>query len=267
MSEETTCPTCGDDSFETRRATKIHHARAHDERLVETDVCEECGETYEPTRQNQQYCSRKCQGAARKQRIEKTCPHCGESFEVRPSEQRLTYCSRECQRRDHRITMTCEECGDTVEIQQCEKDRRRFCSADCRYEAHGGWGDGPRSQTCEACGRTFQRYEVGPYCSHACRYETQRKRPRPDDPNALLHELYVTDDHNWRETWLRFNAAREGDYWTKRAVKDRLKELDIFREQSKHYGNAVDADPDVVGPDTPDGDDSWREYYRGESDD
>lgn len=58
--DETTCPTCGDDDFDTKRARNIHHSRAHGESLaVEETTCEECGDRFEyyPSAKLGIYCS------------------------------------------------------------------------------------------------------------------------------------------------------------------------------------------------------------------
>jgi len=259
------CPTC-DNVFGTERAMKIHHTKAHDERLIDEKSCKECDETYEPTRTDQQYCSTDCAGNAQVEYVAKTCPHCEGTFEVPPCESGLIHCSLECRYNARRETLTCANCAETFTVGQHAADRRQYCSNDCKYDDLGGWGEGPPSRRCEACGRTYWRYEDGTYCSVACRAERQRTDSRPDDLDAHLRELYAADDHNLRETWLRLNAARDDEYRPRKTVRARLKALGIFNTSLAKQLRYGDVETDTS--DAPDGDDSWRAYYRrGGSDD
>ena len=64
-------------------------------------LCEVCGEAFSVPRRSiargqGRFCSRSCQGAARRRRVEVTCRTCGQPFEVRVCEGETLYCSWEC---------------------------------------------------------------------------------------------------------------------------------------------------------------------------
>lgn len=68
-----------------------------------TIICDRCGKPFErwPSHVHEDqpnYCSPKCQNAARRERVTVTCQTCGEEFELAPSRIRESgnYCSPEC---------------------------------------------------------------------------------------------------------------------------------------------------------------------------
>lgn len=63
LGEQTKCPTCDDDSFDTVGAMRIHHTKAHGESLItETSVCEQCGDEFEylPKDSEGRFCGSEC---------------------------------------------------------------------------------------------------------------------------------------------------------------------------------------------------------------
>ncbi len=70
------------------------------------------------------------------------CELCGKEFEVYPSEirKRRRFCSGVCSYKAHvprlsrrrRITKECEVCGMPFEVLFCKKEKRRFCSNECK---------------------------------------------------------------------------------------------------------------------------------------
>ena len=111
FAEDTTCPTCGRDDFESKTGMRSHHSRIHGESLcVVQRNCKECGKKFETRRTDVnrgrgKYCSIQCANSSidsypnSVRRIKRLCLECNDSFSVIPS--RLEYgsaefCSREC---------------------------------------------------------------------------------------------------------------------------------------------------------------------------
>jgi len=121
-----------------------------------TLVCKVCQKEYLQTRKNQQFCSRKCYGEYRHQvaisgnhpfaRIigtKKICPVCGIKY-TEPKNRISRTCSRKCWsilmhgennvKYKPKIKVTCKQCGKELEIQPCLKNRKHFCSDECKYK-------------------------------------------------------------------------------------------------------------------------------------
>lgn len=233
VADSASCPTCNRE-FENRHGMRIHHATAHGESLVQRTA---------------------------------TCDHCGESFEVSAGSTGV-YCSNECNAKGlrNRVVIECEYCGDEFEAEaKVAEGGRKYCSLDC-------YGASMRDRTdrvCEGCGREFGVYNSAGirYCSRACMAEDRTSKPRPDDFDGLLWLLYVYEDHNVRDTWLRVNANRE-EWVVQDEVRERLRENDWMKPGgAPKYGDLSFDDLDVDGPDAPAGDDTWQKYQydRGES--
>jgi len=112
------CPTCTD-TFPTRKAMKVHHARSHDETLSD---------------------------------VERTCEVCGDKFEVKPYRVRNgrgNFCSLSCfgeWQSEHNNgennpawkgeTSECDNCGEVFHVQPHRKEVGwgRFCDNECYYE-------------------------------------------------------------------------------------------------------------------------------------
>jgi len=121
------CPTC-DNVVNTSLGLKQHHAKVHDESLVEYTECQWCGDEFhvKPS-QLGHFCSRECQMERRK----------SEGLEARK----------------RRVTLVCETCGDAFEVPQSSADVRTHCSMDCyRADSNG------KVLQCEQCGDEFYRW-------------------------------------------------------------------------------------------------------------
>lgn len=227
MSTATTCPTCGRDDFENRHGMCIHHKLAHGESLTrETTTCNYCGDEFEvPAGSTGQYCSKACHAESMQDRVEIECHHCGDPFEAEAKE---------------------------------AADGRKFCSHDC----YGASLEERDEYVCASCGRDYSVYQSAGirYCSRACMFEARTSKPRPDDRDGLLWVLYVYEDNNARETWLRANAHTD-EWLTKAAVRDRLHENGWIAPGGRP--KYADLTWDDVGVDPPDdGDATWRKYTR-----
>lgn len=225
------CPTC-DKTFKNEHGKNIHHATAHGESLVER----------EPT----------------------TCDHCGETF-VPGQADKGAYCSRECWHAasTNRVELACETCGDAFEVKAHKRDQRQYCSRECYWET--------LSETeiieCGGCGRTIEvptAHELA-HCSRACMAEARTGAPRPDDPDGLLWVLYVYEDHNARQTWLRANAARPDDaeWLTRESVEERLRENDWMAGGRRPKYADLTIEDIGLEPVDDGGVDAWQKHYRG----
>lgn len=234
-SDGATCPTCGE-TFKNRHGMRIHHATAHDESLVEREAttCEHCGTSFTPTASGKgRYCSRDCWHAAATNRVDLTCAACGDTFEVK----------------GHKV------------------DDRAYCSRECY------WDDQRETETitCNGCGRTITvstTHEIE-HCSRACMAEDRTSAPRPADLDGVLWVLYVYEDHNARETWLRANAARSDDaeWLTEDDVKQRLRENDWMAGGSRPKYADLTIEDVGLSRDEDASDERWQKFYRqgGES--
>ncbi|MFC7323306.1 hypothetical protein ACFQMF_01800 [Halorubrum rutilum] len=220
-----------EETFDTQQGMRIHHVRVHDERVVEMETCDYCGEEFEPgAGSTGTYCSVECSSRARSSRVTLTCEHCGKEFELAPS----------------------------------EAEGRRYCSTNCYGEATNT----TEVRTCP-CGTTFRVRPDDDQraCCHPCEGEIRTSKPRPDDLEALLWLLYVYEDHNMRQTHKRVNHHRDRDErLTRDAVSDRLIEMGVHANQAQEIARRA---TDRPASEAPDGDDSWKRYQqgRGEADD
>jgi CRISPR-associated endoribonuclease Cas6 len=86
--ENGVCPTCDRDGFKNAQGVRQHHARVHDERLLDERTCPNCRETFEvPLWKAKKFCGRGCSNEFRgKGKLEtRSCDWCGLSLETWPS--------------------------------------------------------------------------------------------------------------------------------------------------------------------------------------
>ena len=207
------CPTCGRDDFSRQRDMRVHHTKAHGERLVDLATCENCGDHFEPHSDcENRYCSLDCAYEDRITQVEKTCERCGDEFTVTQSDSDQKYCSRECYARSLRTTNTIE---------------------------------------CEGCGAVVKRINSrgNSYCSNACFAETRCSRPRPDDLEMLAWLLYEYEENTLKETYKRINCIRNESV-DRDEVSDILSDLGVLgkspadRLRRRVENGHIDADLD-----------------------
>lgn len=213
--EDHPCPTCGK-GHPSQQVMRIHHARAHGERLVDLETCNHCGDTFEPESGSEgKYCSLECVGAANSTQLQKECIRCSATFTVPP----------------------------------CDDDQQ-YCSQDCYLDGLRG-----RSRIeCSGCGMTFQRYPSqgsNQYCSSACYGEAKTTRPRPDSLEMLAWLLYEYEDNTLRETYKRINVVRD-DHVPHDEVREILHDLEVLQvshpDQIRKMVRNGEIDPDTISP-------------------
>ena len=217
-----------DETFDTQQGMRIHHVRVHGERVVDTAICDHCGDEFEPgDGSTGKYCSIECSAHSRSKQVTLTCEHCGDEFELPPS----------------------------------EAEGRQYCSIDCYGEA----SNETELRTCP-CGIKFRVAPDSDQeaCSRPCEAEIRTSRPRPDDVEMLLWLLYVYEDNTIVETQKRLNhhLSEEGRL-SQVEVKERLFEMGVHKNQV-HL--AAQKAADATEREAPTGDDSYKKYQRGEAD-
>lgn len=148
VEEDTTCPTCERDDFETEKGMKIHHTLKHRESISGFEfVCDACGNTmYDEENKEQKYhfCDRDCYDDwATKEKITLVCNECSENFDVHECESHRKFCTDECYwdslngitGEDHprwvdRIEKVCNYCEEDFKVRPCE-EYRQHCSREC----------------------------------------------------------------------------------------------------------------------------------------
>lgn len=157
------CPSC-DDSFNSIRGMKIHHALAHDESIAGVDViCEWCDDKFSVTKDREdsaRFCSLKCRGEWQSEHIR------GENHH-----------------RYSRTTKDCEWCGESYEAQQYRADDARFCSLHCWAHFYGDKNGGshrsvdPISKPCDHCGVELELlpFKLDYFDHHFCDIDCRSK--------------------------------------------------------------------------------------------
>lgn len=163
-------------TFNSRKGMKIHHAKEHGERIVDTRECEECDGEYEPESDTQKYCSSGCRVESQREQVELTCPNCDDEFSVKPSAaDDRTYCSMDCRSEHGKISLTCDQCDETFTTYRSRSDTARFCSAACK-RTYGNQASAQLTRdrvtlTCEVCEAEFERKRSEARTARFCSYE------------------------------------------------------------------------------------------------
>jgi len=162
-------------------------------------VCQYCHKEFTNAKKDKPYCSAKCAGLARRNRVKKNCDFCGKEIEVTKYKtyiQKLFYCNHNC-RTEHlkelmcgkenpnyeRIEYFCDGCGKEIMLvpYKLKTQKHVFCSNECFKKNIGKFYAGKNNHNyrkekaiCNACGKVFERipselkkYE-NVYCSRKC---------------------------------------------------------------------------------------------------
>lgn len=165
-------------------------------RKTEAATCAHCGNAFSTRvdsgrRGGPRYCSRRCWGDARRQRVTTSCDQCGKAFNVIParatggSASIARFCSAAChdaaRRRWAVLTCPAPGCGKTFQVARGQSLKgRRFCSVGCAHRKQVA------ERACEHCGRPFSTarrgaVDPGRFCSSSCaglsrrRFERERR--------------------------------------------------------------------------------------------
>jgi hypothetical protein len=218
VSDDVVCTWDGcDRTFETTRAMRIHHRHVHGE-PEHGRHCEHCDELFTPKVESQTHCSTACYSAA------------------------------------HRETLTCEQCGEAFDVPQSMADERVYCSQQCKFDGHGGWGEGRSRAYCDHCGKHFNTYEPDErrFCSQRCRGEGISNRD-PTDLREFVVTAYVAEDNDLEDTYRRALGYFDT---TKDEIRELLVEMNLFAQADRVRLERVDAssvgetDPDDFGDPT-----------------
>lgn len=133
------------------RSCYLEHSPLKKDRPAKT--CPQCGKEF--VGRNAVHCSRACQEAAQRTRVERKCIVCGKAFEAVPSsiaKGHGRYCSQACARtlqKQQRIQYTCLHCGRQFEVIPSDLNYRtpRFCSATCSRKHVGETGPETRMRS------------------------------------------------------------------------------------------------------------------------
>lgn len=135
-------------------------------------VCAHCGATFhvnEYRRETARFCSRTCQGLARRA-PDGPCLTCGVPVRKTRSDPDRQYCSITCRDAGRRVTKPCQVCNAPMSLKRSEALNRYFCSRKCMQRA---WG-------CAFCALIRPADRRGSeHCSERC---------------ALLHRLELEGD-------------------------------------------------------------------------
>lgn len=262
------CPTCGDDGFESVKAMKIHHARAHGESIagVETD-CPECGDTFTvrpyelDDSEDGPFCSKDCYAEWKQEPVTLTCETCGDEFTVPPRWEDRRFCSRACfgewnsgENHPHweggTVTVECLACGDELERKRNRATGKNFCDKQCESEwktgrfagdGHPRWGGGKRTVMCDWCGDETEKWPSSidglNFCSTECngKHLSQRQQGAANPVWNGGRDFYTAIRRNLStRSWDSIAAdAREADKYQCQLCGE--SQSDIGRKLDTHH--------------------------------
>jgi len=132
MKTKITCPTCGDDSFDSETNMKIHHTKVHGESIAkDTATCEVCEATFEyypDSDEAGRFCSGSCRDIFLSECSLNEHPRAGQEHDEETI-QKISE-KKQGQGRVERVESVCEVCGDTF-VHRSTVDRV-VCSGGCR---------------------------------------------------------------------------------------------------------------------------------------
>lgn len=239
------CPACGRSDFKNKQGLKIHHAKAHDERIRTVKECENCGESFEQNHDTQEYCSVKCVHEMQKNRVVVECEYCGGEIErpeshVQRSESH--YCSNECRRGESEIR-NCAYCGSEVRVRKSNLDLdNHYCDQECMAAGF----DTQVKVECAECGDAFNRRKSKSerynkhFCSTVCLSEYRKTGEEKPCANCG-EQVYRTPfhDNHFDNTFCsqackqEYHTGEDHPSWNSRTVKCWNCEKVIIRKKSR----------------------------------
>lgn len=180
--------------------------------------CPQCGNDFlvrADHEHKRHYCSYKCKGLARRGQpivdptfLVTNCARCGTQFKARSPAAK--FCSIACREAESAIELKCLNCDKPYMVKPSHKDRRRYCSIQCRDTVKKE--NALVHRDCGHCGKDFEatRYKDIKYCSKRCARlgmaETKRSeggggylnqqgyRVISKESKQMLHHRYVVEE-------------------------------------------------------------------------
>jgi len=194
------CPTCGEDTYFSKRGVKLHHKMVHDESLGGMLVtCDWCGKDHrrQPSiakAREHNFCT-------------KDCFYEWQRENAPVGEEHWDYTSK---------IIECDNCGSEIERSPSQTHRTNFCDMDCRGEYYSGenaplWAGGTRQwdygdnweeqrgkarqrdgYKCQKCGVDESEYKekTGQHL-HVHHIRKLKKFDEPEDGNKLTNLITV----------------------------------------------------------------------------
>jgi len=200
------CPACAD-CFDSERAMKIHHYRAHGGPVEENWSCSNCGKGYSARRGLIKHLTDECPSGGHR------CDKCGRTF---PTERGFSSHMSKVHDIQMHVEVECGQCGvvDVVEPWRARQSENYYCSNKCN-----GHATGPEAERitleCVVCG---DDYPVEPYraetsitCGEECRYKYMAEYMRGEDNPSYIDGGASYYGPNWKE---QRQKRRERDEYT-----------------------------------------------------
>ncbi len=200
--------------------------------------CAQCGQTFQPKRREQVYCSPQCRGKVngKKRRVThrpRTCVTCGTIYKPRDAESR--FCSVACRATTQKKPpLTCQLCGTTFPHKLKKGRPQKFCSPACAAEAQRTIH--PRA--CEWCGTVWMPKKGGGkrFCSRRCAaIATGIKRRKPEGTrNGHGYILLYRPEHPM--------ATKHGYVMEHRLVMAEVLGRNLLPSEAAHHKNGIKDD-------------------------
>lgn len=196
------------------------------------------------------YCSRKCYGVARSNKVDRKCEACGRSFLApmyKVKEGKARFCSKKCQFHNG-VDRKCEACGSVFHTTQrrINMGNGKYCSRKCSHDArktrvlH-------KCKTCQKLFPVFKYTDVngdGKYCSHECQFKDEEFLKTLRGTNHPMYGRSGAAAPNWRggvsfEPYCpRFNEEfreRVREYWGRKCILCGRTEADEGHKLHVHH--------------------------------
>lgn len=177
-------------------------------RPIYSRSCEVCKKEFNTQTKETRFCSKECQGIARRNRVKVNCSYCNKEIEIISSKfgnHENYYCNQECRTEHLKILMSgegnpnydrvlyeCDGCGDEIWVtpSRIKEQKYIFCSNECYKENIGQFFKGENNPNydrgkfiCEQCGKIFERIKSANrgnhvFCSRECYEDHNRQKGR-----------------------------------------------------------------------------------------
>lgn len=177
--------------------------------------CDYCGKElsrtpYQINRSKHHFCSKKCKGLYKRNKVKVKCDYCGKEFlkykcEVEKGLRKghtHNYCSKECYKKTQLKKppdKICKSCGKLFSVTS-QTNINEFCCKRCFHD----YNTKDRIECiCEECGKKFYMLEsvakYRKYCSQKCKYiALSRENSLREHPKGSNHPSYKTGIGSYR---------------------------------------------------------------------